>query len=64
MFDKLLKKIKGPTDSESVQAAPAASSPKSASEEAEDMLDETGTFMLDLNKLKECEDLDDLLNEV
>lgn len=30
----------------------------------EDGLDETGTFMLDVNQLKECEDLEDLLNDV
>lgn len=33
-------------------------------ENAEDGLDETGTFMLDVNQLKECEDLEDLLNDV
>lgn len=64
MFDKLLKKIKGPSENQPAPAETATTNTKSASEEAEDMLDETGTFMLDLNKLKECEDLDDLLNEV
>lgn len=64
MFDKLLKKIKGPSENQPAPAETTSTSTKSASEEAEDMLDETGTFMLDLNKLKECEDLDDLLNEV
>ena len=64
MLDKLLRKIKNPQTEEKSAPPAASSSSKSASEEAEDMLDETGTFMLDLNKLKETEDLDDLLNDV
>ena len=58
MLDKLFKKVtanKEQTPKE--QPQPEAKSP-------EDILDETGTFMLDINELKDTEDLDDLLNDI
>ncbi len=36
----------------------------SAESSGEDALEETGTFMLTTDMLKECEDLEDLLNDV
>jgi len=62
MIDKLFKKIGQPKG----DAKPAEKTPEaSPATEKEDMLDETGTFMLDMNKLKEdVEDLEDLLNDV
>ncbi|MBT9546379.1 MAG: hypothetical protein IV090_13405 [Candidatus Sericytochromatia bacterium] len=60
MLDKLFKKVGQNKDQAKVQ--PKAEEKQSSSQE--DMLDETGTFMLDINQLKETEDLDDLLNDV
>ncbi|PIQ24123.1 hypothetical protein COW36_10875 [bacterium (Candidatus Blackallbacteria) CG17_big_fil_post_rev_8_21_14_2_50_48_46] len=59
MLDKLFKKV-APKKEE------AKEQPKTEEKQSsgEDMLDETGTFMLDINQLKETEDLDDLLNDV
>lgn len=60
MLDKLFKRAEK-------KAEPVKEAPKPAAEagdSAEDSLDETGTFMLDVNQLKECEDLDDLLKDV
>lgn len=58
MLDKLFKRAEKKPE-------PAKEAPKAASEDnLEDGLDETGTFMLDVNQLKECEDLDDLLKDV
>ena len=59
MLDKLFKRAE--------KKAEVKEQPKSASnaqDNGEDSLDETGTFMLDVNQLKECEDLDDLLKDV
>lgn len=55
MFDLFKKKPKAKKEEDQT---------KSSAEEQEDMLDETGTFMLDVNKLKDCDDLEDLLNDV
>lgn len=60
MLDKLFKKVGQNKDQ--AKAQPKAEEKQSSSQE--DMLDETGTFMLDINQLKETEDLDDLLNDV
>lgn len=58
MLDKLFKRAEKKPEA-------AKEAPKPAAEEnPEDGLDETGTFMLDVNQLKECEDLDDLLKDV
>lgn len=58
MLDKLFKRAE-----KKKETAPAQES-KPAGEDMDDALDETGTFMLDVNQLKECEDLEDLLNDV
>lgn len=60
MLDKLFKKV-APAKEQSKEALPKAEEKEQSNE---DMLDETGTFILDINQLKETEDLDDLLNEV
>lgn len=59
MLSKLFKK----TDKKKAEAE-AAKLESATGEQIEDGLDETGTFMLDVNQLKECEDLEDLLNDV
>ena len=59
MLSKLFKK----TDKKKADAE-AAQAESTANDQVEDGLDETGTFMLDVNQLKECEDLEDLLNDV
>jgi hypothetical protein len=59
MLDKLFKKVNKNKDEAKEQ--PKAENKQSSQE---DMLDETGTFMLDINQLKETEDLEDLLNDV
>lgn len=56
MLDKLFKRPEKKTEPAPQTAAKTESS--------EDALDETGTFMLDVNQLKDCEDLDDLLKDV
>lgn len=58
MLDKLFKRAE-----KKKETAPAQEN-KPATEDMDDALDETGTFMLDVNQLKECEDLEDLLNDV
>ena len=57
MLDKLFKRA------DKKKEEPKAQS-QDNNQEIEDGLDETGTFMLDVNQLKECEDLEDLLNDV
>lgn len=58
MLDKLFKRAEKKEEPKLAQPAP------SAEQSVEDGLDETGTFMLDVNQLKDCEDLEDLLNDV
>lgn len=58
MLDKLFKRAE-----KKKETAPAQEN-QPAAEDMDDALDETGTFMLDVNQLKECEDLEDLLNDV
>jgi hypothetical protein len=58
MLDKLFKRADKKPE---VKEAPKTTAPQDSTEDA---LDETGTFMLDVNQLKECEDLDDLLKDV
>lgn len=59
MLNKLFKKAeKKPVEAEDTKAK------SESTDQVEDGLDETGTFMLDVNQLKECEDLEDLLNDV
>ncbi|HEY9843854.1 MAG: hypothetical protein ACAI44_34820 [Candidatus Sericytochromatia bacterium] len=60
MLDKLFKRADKKAEAVKEAAKPAPES----QENPEDGLDETGTFMLDVNQLKECEDLDDLLKDV
>lgn len=59
MLNKLFKRAEKKPE---VKEAPKPAS--DAQDNLEDGLDETGTFMLDVNQLKECEDLDDLLKDV
>ena len=56
MLDKLFKRPEKKPE--------AAPQPAAKPESTEDALDETGTFMLDINQLKDCEDLEDLLKDV
>lgn len=58
MLDKLFKRA------DKKKEEPKAQSQDNNKDNLEDGLDETGTFMLDVNQLKECEDLEDLLNDV
>lgn len=59
MLDKLFKRAE-----KKKETAPAQESNAIGDDNLDDALDETGTFMLDVNQLKECEDLEDLLNDV
>jgi len=60
MLDKLFKRA----DKKKEAGAQAQVQTEAKQDQVEDGLDETGTFMLDVNQLKECEDLEDLLNDV
>ena len=62
MLDLLKSKLKKAKSDEEEENTSAESS--SDIDDMEDMLDETGTFMIDLDKLKEHEDLKDLLDDV
>lgn len=61
MLDRLKSKLKKAKPEEEENTSSEASSDI---DDMEDMLDETGTFMIDLDKLKEHEDLKDLLDDV
>ncbi len=58
MLDKLFKKVTPNKESTPKEQ------PQADNKTADDILDETGTFMLDINELKDTEDLDDLLNDI
>lgn len=60
MLDKLFRKKISAKE-------PSQESTSSVEEQAhtnEEMLDETGTFMLDISQIKETEDLEDLLKDI